>query len=556
MEITPALIVDDSMMIVKIIKKALLANEIKGFNFNEKNIYTASDGMEAFDVMGQGHNIQLIVSDINMPNLNGDEFIEILQDTGKLKELDVVFVTSSSTKLVLSNSMKEETLGVVYKPFRYDSFNEEMNLLQRKKELMNIETQQVKENQVEQKKFIEKVCFMYLEELNFEVKADIFSVLIDETFTNENVNESEFAEIIYSTLSTYMFEEENNHKVNNKKISCILKSFEKKAVIKEKRFDFIAGFEERIRYVNSHELELKEILLELTTSLLDKISMALSKVKKFPKLSTKLYSPYFDFIVEEFIKIDCDFMDNNLQKLIFEQKESEQFHKWIYDFLDNSELVEKVEIVSKSQELKSAVLKRLNIAYKQNFLLSQHYCGGIEFHLFRKAKDSVEIYNYFKRNMSNTIPNSSRFLFHKEKISKKDRDSYIPFEKQKVVIMSNDLKVLEVFKEIVNVPFDNWDFLCFTKTLLLDTLIKSNIPNKLIIDYDYQTSTSGNGIEFLKAIINKNPIFKNMLVMKQIYIIANKNQFIELHQDKSEYDFSIIQKPLTMKDISTNLLYH
>ena len=97
MATTKVLIIDDSLMIIKIIKKALLLNNIRGFHFQEDSIFTATDGMEAFGFMSCGYEIDLIISDINMPNLNGDEFIDILEDTGQLDGLKVVFVTSKST---------------------------------------------------------------------------------------------------------------------------------------------------------------------------------------------------------------------------------------------------------------------------------------------------------------------------------------------------------------------------------------------------------------------------------------------------------------------------
>jgi len=60
MQAIPTLIVDDSNMIVKIIKKALLSSTDKNLYFEEKSIYTASDGMEAFAMMGKGYPIKLI----------------------------------------------------------------------------------------------------------------------------------------------------------------------------------------------------------------------------------------------------------------------------------------------------------------------------------------------------------------------------------------------------------------------------------------------------------------------------------------------------------------
>lgn len=233
---TPVLIVDDSSMIIKIIKKALLMNSIDGHYFEEETIYTAYDGMEAFEAMGRGHAIKLIISDINMPHLNGDEFIEILQDTGKLEELSVVFVTSSATKLTLSSSIKKHTLGIIYKPFRFDSFCKQLIQLQEQKKKFDIDFERQKEIQFEQKKHIEKVCLIYLEELKFEWITTTLDVLIDETFEDENISEDEYPEVIYSILSTYLFEEEEDYKIDTKKILCIMKNNRRKASSEEDCF--------------------------------------------------------------------------------------------------------------------------------------------------------------------------------------------------------------------------------------------------------------------------------------------------------------------------------
>jgi len=234
---TPVLIVDDSSMIIKIIKKALLMNSIDGYYFEEKNIYTAYDGMDAFEAMGRGYAIKLIISDINMPNLNGDEFIEILEDTGKLEELNVVFVTSSATQLTLSPSIQKNTLGIIYKPFRFDSFNKQLTLLQEQKKQLDIDFERKKEIQLEQKKHIEKVCLIYLEELKFEWITSTLDDLIDETFEDENISEEECPEVIYSILSTYLFEEEEDYTIEPKKIRCILKNLKRKVSSDENCFE-------------------------------------------------------------------------------------------------------------------------------------------------------------------------------------------------------------------------------------------------------------------------------------------------------------------------------
>jgi CheY-like chemotaxis protein len=552
---TPVLIVDDSPMIVKIIQKALLANMIDDCHFDEQNIYTASDGMEAFGIMGAKHNIKLIISDINMPNLNGNEFIEILQDTGKLEELQVVFVTTSSTKLILSSAIKENTLGVIYKPFRYDSFTEKLKKLQKQKSLKDAELQRIKEQQIEKKKFVEKICLIYLEGLELEWITDALDTLINETFSNAEIPEEDYPEILYSILSTYLFEMEIEHSTDAKKISCILKNNTKKVEFTENRFAFMEGFKSQIEYVNSKELEPKEILQALATPLLDKVSMAKSHVKKYHMLKTKLYAPYFDYIIEEFTKLDCDFADIKLQKLILEQREIAKFSQYLYTFINKNEVKKSVKAVSKSETLVIELTRYLNKILKNISALSRHYCGSIEFHIWKKARESNEIYEYLKNNMPKSVPCTSRFLLHKNKITKIQHQFYLPYEKQKVLVLSNSLETLAVFKGEVSESFDKWNFFCFTKTSILDAWLHSNIPDKIIVHYSFKAFEFENGLEFLKLAFKIYPIIKDIVSLDQLYIIAKENDYTELKKYKSSYNFSIIQEPLTLDEIYENLLY-
>ncbi len=557
MVVTPALIVDDSLMISKLIKKSLLLNNLDGYHFEEQKIFTASDGLEAFEMMGKGHNIKLIITDINMPNLNGYELIEILEDTGKLGSVDVVFVTSpSSTKLFLSGTIKEHILGVIYKPFKVGEFNDKLNLLRKNKIDIGIERNEIKKKQVQQKKYLEKATIKYLNEYQIFIKKDILDIFIDENFTHDNILKSEFPEIVYSILSSYLFETANSHVINSKNILCILKSLEKKSTLSKNRFQLIEGFEDKITYVNSTDLQLKEILQELTIPLLDKISMAFAKTKKFPKLKSQLFSEHFNYISEELSIINCSFIDQTLQKLLLEHTEVNIFSKWLYNFLKTNELSTQVDAVLKSELLKNEVIKRLKIAYQRSLLLLQHYCGEIEFYLWKRAKESSEIVDYFKKNLPKSLLNSGRFLLYKEKISAQEHAGYLVYEKYNVVVMSDDLSTLGIFKEIVDAPFDKWNFFCFAKLSLLDAWMTNNIPNKIIIDYNLKSPIFENGIQFLKFIIKRYPIFIELVEIHQVSVIANIKDFSFLHKYKKNYNFSIIEEPLYLKNIYHNLLYN
>ncbi|WP_294964487.1 response regulator [Sulfurimonas sp.] len=553
---TPVLIVDDSPMIIKIIKKALLTNNIDSYKFHADSIYTSVDGMEAFGRIGEGHNIKLIISDINMPNLNGDEFVEILKDTGKLEELQVVFITASSTKLVLSSAVKENTLGVIYKPFRFDGFIQKLQKLTNEKSLKDEELEKLKKIQTEKKIFIEKICLLYLENLNIDWVTDAFDALLNETFNNSQVHEEDYPEVTYFILSTYLFEESIEHTIDSKKISCILKTHSTKVKFSKNRFALINGFNSQLDEVNSTQLEPKKVIVTLISPLLDKISIAMTKVKKYPKLDAKLYAPNFEYTIEEFTKLDCNFNDDNLVKLMLEQKEISEFTQFLYNFLNKNEVSKSINAVAKSEVLRVELTKRFNKVLNNTFALSRHYCGAIEFYIYKRAKESKEIYPYLKTNMPKSLPSSSRFLLHKGKVTAKQAQAYLPYEKQKVLVLSNSLQTLGVFKDGVDGMFCKWSFACFTKVSLLEAWLNNNTPDKIIVDFSFKSSVFDSGFQFIKLATNKYPIIKDAISMDQLYFIANNEAYIKLNKHKNTYNFSLIPEPLTLNGISQTLLYN
>lgn len=69
------LIVDDTKSIIAVMKTVL---KVAGYN-----ILTASDGVEGMKVLNSGEKVDLIITDLNMPNMDGIQFIWEIR---KLKE--------------------------------------------------------------------------------------------------------------------------------------------------------------------------------------------------------------------------------------------------------------------------------------------------------------------------------------------------------------------------------------------------------------------------------------------------------------------------------------
>lgn len=94
------LVVDDSPAMRAYIKRTLSLTGIE-----IKEVFEAGNGQEALDVVskenGAGKQLDLIFADINMPVMNGEEFVQKLRET-EGKDIPVIVVsTDASQKRVL-----------------------------------------------------------------------------------------------------------------------------------------------------------------------------------------------------------------------------------------------------------------------------------------------------------------------------------------------------------------------------------------------------------------------------------------------------------------------
>lgn len=110
------LVVDDSavmrMMVVRTLRQA---------GFDASNITQAGDGAEAFDIVCKSEP-DLILSDWNMPNMNGIEFLE------KLREDNISctfgFITTESTGEMRKRAAEAGAKFLISKPFTVEAFQQ------------------------------------------------------------------------------------------------------------------------------------------------------------------------------------------------------------------------------------------------------------------------------------------------------------------------------------------------------------------------------------------------------------------------------------------------
>jgi two-component system chemotaxis response regulator CheY len=105
------LIVDDSNSMRAVIKKIIT---ISGFNMDQ--CYEAGNGKQALEILSKVW-VDIILSDLNMPEMNGLELLAALKGDNLLKEIPVVIVSTEGSderrKVVLEMGAKE----FIRKPF-------------------------------------------------------------------------------------------------------------------------------------------------------------------------------------------------------------------------------------------------------------------------------------------------------------------------------------------------------------------------------------------------------------------------------------------------------
>jgi two-component system, chemotaxis family, chemotaxis protein CheY len=111
---TKFLVVDDFTTMRKIVKKVL--DEL-GY----KNVVEAVDGKNALDILKEhqasGQPIEFVISDWNMPNMQGIDLLRACRQDPELKTLPFMLVTAESEQTQIIDAAKAGVSEYVIKPF-------------------------------------------------------------------------------------------------------------------------------------------------------------------------------------------------------------------------------------------------------------------------------------------------------------------------------------------------------------------------------------------------------------------------------------------------------
>ena len=113
-----ALIVDDSSVMRKIVERSL-----RQAGLDLSSVAEAGNGAEALGLLDTNV-VDLILSDINMPVMDGLEFVRQLQTVEKLRGIPVVMITTEGSESNVVQALSLGAKGYIRKPFTPDQVKE------------------------------------------------------------------------------------------------------------------------------------------------------------------------------------------------------------------------------------------------------------------------------------------------------------------------------------------------------------------------------------------------------------------------------------------------
>jgi len=121
------LVVDDSSTMRRIIKNTLA-------RLGYKDIIEGADGVEAWDALQNNPDTEVVITDWNMPNMNGLELVKKIRAEKKYKDMPIIMVTTEGGKKEVITALKAGVNNYIVKPFTPQVLKEKLQVVLGKNE--------------------------------------------------------------------------------------------------------------------------------------------------------------------------------------------------------------------------------------------------------------------------------------------------------------------------------------------------------------------------------------------------------------------------------------
>ncbi len=123
----PILLVEDDDVDVMTVKRVL--GELKVSN----ELVCKANGEEALEYLQEAGNEEpsIVLLDLNMPKMNGFEFLKVVKRDEKLRRIPVVVLTTSREQYDVTESLSQGAAGYMVKPVEYTQFLETIDTIEK-----------------------------------------------------------------------------------------------------------------------------------------------------------------------------------------------------------------------------------------------------------------------------------------------------------------------------------------------------------------------------------------------------------------------------------------
>jgi len=104
------LVVDDSSTMRRIIVNTLS-------RLGYKDVVQGADGVEAWDALQKNSDIGVVITDWNMPNMNGLELVKKIRAEDRYEDVPIIMVTTEGGKAEVITALKAGVNNYIVKPF-------------------------------------------------------------------------------------------------------------------------------------------------------------------------------------------------------------------------------------------------------------------------------------------------------------------------------------------------------------------------------------------------------------------------------------------------------
>jgi two-component system chemotaxis response regulator CheY len=104
------LVVDDSSTMRRIIKNTLS-------RLGYEDVLEGEDGLQGWTVLNENTDIGMLITDWNMPEMNGLELVKKVRGDSRFSDLPIIMVTTEGGKAEVITALKAGVNNYIVKPF-------------------------------------------------------------------------------------------------------------------------------------------------------------------------------------------------------------------------------------------------------------------------------------------------------------------------------------------------------------------------------------------------------------------------------------------------------